>query len=86
MTPTLKGRGYRWWTKDGATLVRRTRLQVMAKVEATGDGKGRSYRWWAKVEAHDEDPLLQRRVLTRPCDLKKSHLHFRFKLNVATGF
>jgi hypothetical protein len=44
--------------------------------------KGRGYRWWTKVEAHDEDLLLQRRVLTRPCDLKKSHLHFRYKLQM----
>jgi len=37
MTPTLKGRGYRWKQRAG--------LQVEAKVGATGGSKGRGYRW-----------------------------------------
>jgi len=37
MTPTLKGRGYRWKQRSG--------LQVEAKVGATGGSKGRGYRW-----------------------------------------
>ena len=79
MTPTLKGRGYRWWKGRGtgggkleATLVERSGLHWW---------EGRGYRR-GKVEAHDEDLLLQRRVLTRPCDLKRSHLHFRYKLQM----
>jgi len=35
MTPTLKGRGYRWKQRAG--------LQVEAKVGATGRSKGRGY-------------------------------------------
>ena len=42
MTPTLKGRGYRWKQRAG--------LQVEAKVGATGGSKGRGYRS-GKVEA-----------------------------------
>jgi hypothetical protein len=58
MTPTLKGRGYRWRTKVEATEDgQRSRLQRMVK--------GRGYRW-AKVGATDgQRSRLQRMVKGR---------------------
>ena len=48
MTPTLKGRGYRSG-KVGATLARRSGLQVVAKVEATGGGQRSEFTYGQRL-------------------------------------